>query len=102
MMRTVYPVLFLLAAGCAADGATDRRPTSANIERVRPGVSREADVRELLGQPKQIQSFPLQQRVTWTYPAPEVQSSLFVVQFSSDGVVREVYKLDDPDFSAGD
>jgi outer membrane protein assembly factor BamE (lipoprotein component of BamABCDE complex) len=94
-------MLALLLGGCAAGNGVERL-ASDNFDRVRPGVSRESDVRELLGQPKLIQSFPRQERVAWTYPAPGVQSTLFVVQFSKDGVVREVYTLDDPDYAAGD
>ena len=67
MRRILYAALILLAAGCAADGGAGRSPTSENLQRVRPGVSRESDVRELLGQPRRIQSFPLQQRVAWTW-----------------------------------
>jgi len=82
--------------------AVEQRLTKENVERLKPGVSREADVRDLLGPPERIDAFPRQQRDAWTYQAQGIQPQLIVVQVSPDGVVREAYMYDDPAQSARD
>jgi outer membrane protein assembly factor BamE (lipoprotein component of BamABCDE complex) len=89
--------VFLLA-GCAAAASPDSRLTRENMGRLQPGVSRESDVRELLGAPDRVQSFPRMARVAWSYPAPGMERQLIIVQFSADGIVREAYMIDDPEF----
>ncbi len=97
MRWTLCLALILAGAGCAVDGEPRQSVSSESMSRIRPGVSREAEVRELLGPPMQIQSFPRQERLVWSYAAPGVQPTLFVVQFSKDGIVREAFTIDDPD-----
>jgi outer membrane protein assembly factor BamE (lipoprotein component of BamABCDE complex) len=96
-VRSALAALVLLGA-CAADGGADRHLTGESLQLVRPGVSRESDVREILGAPARVQTFPRMERVAWSYPAFGIQPLLIIVQFSKDGVVREAYVIDDPDF----
>jgi hypothetical protein len=93
------------AARFGADGrlrAIEQRLTEANIARIRPGKSRAATVRDLLGPPYRVDAFERLARDIWTY---KVQvggyppKDLFV-QFSRDGIVREVLLIDDPEFSS--
>jgi hypothetical protein len=89
------------AARIGADGkliAVEQRLTPDNLARLQPGVSRESDVRDLLGPPSRADPYPRQQRDVWTYEAHGIQPQLMVVQFSKDGVLREAYMFDDPAF----
>lgn len=76
--------------------AVEQRLTEANLARLQPGVSRESDVLDLLGPPYKIDRFPRQERDTWSYPAEGITPKLIVVQLSKDGVVREIYIIEDP------
>ena len=96
-MRSALAALLLLGA-CAADGGAGRHLTGESLQLVRPGVSRESDVRQIFGAPERVQAFPRMERVAWTYPMAGIQPQLIVVQFSKDGIVRETYLIDDPDF----
>jgi hypothetical protein len=87
------------AARIGKDGrliAVEQRLTRENLDQVKRGVSREADVRDLLGPPKRIDAAPRQQRSVWTYDAQGPEPQLIVVQFSADGVAREAYMFNDP------
>ena len=92
------------AARIAPDGtllAFDQRLTEENIHKVVRGQSRAEDVRDLLGPPYQPVMTHQRERETWTYPmriAADPTPKWFVVQISPDGVVRETYLMDDPDF----
>ena len=79
--------------------AVEQRLTRANLDSLRPGVSRESDVRDLLGPPQRVDPFPRQERDAWTYQAQGVEPQLIVVQFSKDGVLREAYMFNDPAFA---
>lgn len=87
------------AARIGRDGkliAIEQRLTRENFEQIKRGESRESDVRDLLGPPKQIDAAPRQQRSVWTYEAQGPEPQLITVQFSADGVVRETYMFNDP------
>jgi len=87
------------AARIGKDGkliAVEQRLTRENLDEIKRGVSREDDVRDLLGPPKQIDAAPRQQRSVWTYEAQGPEPQMIVVQFSADGVVREAYMFNDP------
>ena len=75
----------------------EQRLTQSNLGMLKPGVSRDSDVRDLLGPPQRVDPYPRQQREAWTYQAQGIEPQIIVVQFSSDGVLREAYMFDDPD-----
>jgi len=90
------------AALIGADGklvAIEQRITEANIAHIVPGSSTAAEVRDIVGPPYRIDQFPRLGREVWTYrivlsfPFPKA----LYVQFSADGVAREVYYIDDPE-----
>jgi hypothetical protein len=90
------------AARIAPDGrliALEQRLTPENIDRLKPGVTRADEVRDLLGPPFEPMKAPLGDREIWTYPMriPGYPTpKWFLVQLSSDGVLRETYFIDDP------
>ena len=91
------------AARIGADGrlvAVEQRLTPENLARLQPGVSRENEVRDLLGPPSRVDPSPRQQRDVWTYEAQGIDPQLMVVQFSKDGVLREAYMFNDPAFAS--
>ena len=76
----------------------EQRITEENIAQIVRGKSTTEEVRDLVGPPYRIDQFPRMDREIWTYklqtfPFPK---ALFV-QFSPDGVAREVYYMDDPE-----
>ena len=89
-------------ARVASDGrmvALEQRLTDENIAKIRLQTTRRDDVRDLLGPPYQVSSFPRMEREIWQYYMlhfgdPGVPVTLYV-QFSPDGVAREVYLLDE-------
>jgi hypothetical protein len=90
------------AARIAADGrlvALEQRLTPQNIEKLKPGVTRADEVRNLLGPPFEPMKAPLGDREIWTYPMRipgYPRPKWFLVQLSPDGVLRETYLIDDP------
>ena len=74
----------------------DQRLVYANIYKVKEGMRAE-EVRELLGPPREITRLPRQQRDVWEYPWRHAVRELRIlwVQFSDDGVVREVVEMHD-------
>jgi hypothetical protein len=89
------------AARIGAEGkliAVEQRLSRENLNRLKPGVSQENDVRDLLGPPYAVDVFPRQERRAWSYPTQGIEPQLIIVQFSADGLVREAYMIDDPDF----
>jgi hypothetical protein len=78
--------------------AVEQRLTRENLDRLSPGVSRESEVRDLLGPPQRIDPFPRMEREVWTYQAQGMEPQLMIVQFSRDGVLREAYMFNDPAF----
>ena len=76
----------------------EQRLTEENFAKVRPGVSRAEDMRALFGPPYRIRKFPRMEREIWEYPWRGLTSNrLLLVQYSYDGVVRELYSIEDPD-----
>jgi hypothetical protein len=80
----------------------EQRLTRANLEQLKPGTSRESDVRDLLGPPNRVDWFERRQVNAWTYQAQGVEPQLIVVEVSKDGVVRSVQMFNDPEAVAGD
>jgi hypothetical protein len=89
-------------ARVASDGkllALEQRLTDENIAKIVPQNTRRDDVRNLLGPPYVVSSFPRMDREIWQYYMrhfgdPGIPVTLYV-QFSPDGVAREVYLLDE-------
>ena len=89
-------------ARLAPDGrliALEQRLTDENIARLVPQATRGEEVRQLLGPPYTVTQFPHMEREVWQYyfrhfGDPGVPMSLYV-QFSPDGVAREIYLIDD-------
>jgi len=84
--------------------AVEQRLTTENAAKLQPGKSTAPEVRDLLGPPWREDAYPRLAREIWTYPmmASDPTPKHFYVQFSGDGVVRELYLLDDPDWRARD
>ena len=82
-----------------ADGkvqAVEQRLTDANIAKLVPGTTTAREVRELFGPPPTTTRLPRLQRDVWEYPMDNrAMPYLLLVQFSSDRIVREVFKMKD-------
>jgi hypothetical protein len=76
--------------------AVEQRLTKEYLDKLKPGVSRENDVRDLLGPPQQIDSFRRGEVNAWTYNAQGIEPQIMVVEFTKDGVVHKAYMFDDP------
>jgi hypothetical protein len=80
-----------------ADGrfvSSEQRLQPEYFDRIRRETWTTQDVRAVLGPPSEIVRFERQQRDVWTYRLKEYQEYWELdVQFSYDGVVREVLKL---------
>ena len=72
--------------------------TYENIAKLKLGETTKRQVREILGPPSGAKHMDRQQRDVWFYPVEnqiQVSHRLFV-QFSSDGIVREVVMVRNP------
>lgn len=89
------------AARIGPDGkllAIEQRLTEENIAKLVRGQSQAGNVRELLGPPHRADPFPRMEREIWTYYLRGSPNwKVLYVQLSADGVVREVYYMDDPE-----
>jgi len=77
--------------------SVEQRLTEKDVAKIRVGTSTEADVRALLGPPYLVSHLALKPREVWQYTmynAIQDEYNLFI-QFSPDGVVREVLMLRD-------
>jgi len=87
-----------------ADGrllALEQRLTDENVAKIVPNTTRVEQVRDLLGPPWTAQRYQRLERDIWTWhmrrfgdPGIPVQ---LAVQMSVDGLVREVYLIDESD-----
>jgi hypothetical protein len=90
------------AARIAPDGklvALEQRLTIENIEKLKPGVTRADEVRDLLGPPFEPMKQALSGNEIWTYPMriPGYPTpKWFLAHISPDGVLRETHMIDDP------
>ncbi|MCX7961151.1 MAG: outer membrane protein assembly factor BamE [Burkholderiales bacterium] len=88
------------AVRMSADGrllGIEPRLTEANLARIVAGSARREDVRALLGPPFEVGRLPRQGREVWAYrmeTAARIRHDVYV-QFSDDGVVREVLLVRD-------
>ena len=94
------------AVRLGADGVMreiDQRLTFENIQKLMIGTTTAKEARELLGPPWRTMHLPRQQRDVWEYTTYSLdqQEFLLYVQFSGDGIVREVIHLRDTYFDPG-
>jgi hypothetical protein len=96
------------AARIAPDGklvALEQRLTEENISRLKPGVTRAEEIRDLLGPPFEPMKQALSGEEIWTYPmriAGFPRPKWFLAQLASDGVLRSAYLIDDPHWTQPD
>ena len=95
----------MYAARIGSDGklhVLEQRLTDENVAKLRPGVSRADEVRDLIGPPYRVDTFQRLEREVWSYKMYDrgTWPKDLYVQFSRDGIVREVITLDDPQYSA--
>jgi outer membrane protein assembly factor BamE (lipoprotein component of BamABCDE complex) len=87
------------AVTLGADGVfrgIDQRLTQANVAKLVQGRSTAKEVRELLGPPPTVRSFPRLQRYVWIYPMElDTERRILWVQFSSDDIAREIIETHD-------
>ena len=94
------------AVRIAPDGAMreiEQRLTVRNIGNLVAGTTTAKEVRALFGPPGRVTRLPRQERDVWEYRMYnqiDIEYSLFV-QYSADGVVREVLFLRDPKYDVG-
>ena len=90
----------IYAARFGADGrliAIEQRLTTDNLEKMVRGSWTANQVRDLLGPPFEVHRLPGPDREAWTYwmHGTTFPKHLYV-QFSPDGILREVIYIDDP------
>jgi hypothetical protein len=95
-------------ARIGADGkliAIEQRLTDENVAKIERNKWTADQVRELMGPPYTAMNFARMQRDIWEYRYRSLQSTVpyaLYVQFSPDGVAREVYSMSDPDYRLSD
>jgi len=87
----------LVCAGCASHGGTARHEVpAADIARLEPGAATTRDTSALLGEPFEVTRFERQKRTAWGYRVREEgQSWRYWLEFSDDGVLRDVIRSDE-------
>jgi hypothetical protein len=89
--RETYAVLI------GADGkvqAVEQRLTDANIAKLVPGTTSAKEVRAIFGPPPTTSTLPRLARDVWEYPMDHIAApNILYVQFSPDGIVREIIKM---------
>lgn len=94
------------AVRVGADGvvrSVEQRLTHENMQKLLAGTTTAKEVRELLGPPWRTMHLARQQRDVWEYTTYSLDQQEFIlyVQFSGDGVVREVIHIRDLYFDPG-
>jgi hypothetical protein len=76
--------------------AIEQRLTAGNLARLKPGNATMKDAQALLGPPFEVSRFPRMKRTDWGYRVHEAPFWwIYWLQFSDDGVLREVIRLTD-------
>lgn len=94
----------MYAVTVGADGvmkSIEQRITRQNIAKIVAGAWTKKDVRELLGPPALAGRLAFKAREWWEYKFrefPDYENRVLWVQFSEDGVVREVFETLDPGY----
>jgi hypothetical protein len=93
------------AARLGADGrlrTLEQVMTEDNVARLHAGVSRMPEVRDVLGPPYSVDNYPRMEREVWSYKqAFNSQRKDLIVQFSPDGVAREIFMVDEQHWMSG-
>ena len=80
--------------------AIEQRLTDANLAQIVLGTTTARQVRELLGPPPTTSHLPRLARDVWEYKMGDnAVTYVLWVQSSADGIVREVYKVEDPEIT---
>ncbi len=91
--------LAALLAGCASAGVGTggQGPSPEDLAKLQVGKTTSDEVRALLGPPLRVSRFDRMDRDVWEYRRYEnpTDDRQVAVQFSSDGIVREVIVLKD-------
>ena len=93
--------IFLAAilAGCATQGQNSggQGPSAEDLGKLQAGRTTTAEVKALLGPPLRVTRFERMERDVWEYRryVDPTSEYLVAVQFSADGVVREVLQVKD-------
>jgi len=89
--------LLVALSGCASPGAGGQGPSTQDLARLSVGKTTAAEVKSALGPPRRVTRFDRMDRDVWEYRRynDPTDERLVAVQFSSDGVVREVLVLKD-------
>lgn len=75
----------------------DQRLTVQNVQKVTPNSWTKQEVHDLFGPPFVVSTLPLKEREVWEYQVLDVTFKWKLwVQFSNDGVVREVLQMRHP------
>jgi hypothetical protein len=96
------------AARIGPDGrliALEQRLTEENVAKLTPGTTRADEVRDLLGPPFEPMKQGLTGNEIWTYPmriGGHPTPKWFLAHISPDGVLREKYIIDDPNWDRRD
>jgi len=90
----------VFVARLAPDGrlrALEQRLSEEYVAKLVPNHSRKEDVLDLFGPPYEALTFPRMQRETWSWHMRQSANEPvgLHVQMSADGVVREIYLLDE-------
>jgi len=97
-LNVVIPVLLLLS-GCASvdTKAGGQGPSMQDLARIQAGVTTTGDVKALLGPPIIVTRFDRMDRDVWEYRRynDPMDERHIAVQFSQDGIVREVVVVKD-------
>ncbi len=85
--------------------ALEQRLTEENIGRLKPGATSAQEVLELLGPPYEPMKQALSGNEIWTYPMRlpgHPTPKWFLAHISPDGILRETYLIDDPNWTPRD
>jgi hypothetical protein len=77
--------------------AFENRLTDANVATIEKGKHTKEDMRDLFGPPYEVTAYPRMEREVWSYfmrsNGSSGQDMQLYLQFSPDGIVREVYEF---------
>ena len=91
-------ILIVLLAGCASAGSPGGQgPSTADLARLSAGKSTTDEVKSILGPPLRVTRFDRMGRDVWEYRSynDPMDERHIAVQFSRDGIVREVVVVKD-------